>query len=52
MVLEIKELTEKDFIESLKLSMYAFQYKIPEERKASRIEKIKDHRCIRGLGRK
>ncbi len=46
MVLEIKELTEKDYIESLKLSMYAFQYKIPEERKASRIEKIKNHQVL------
>ncbi|MEH7247084.1 GNAT family N-acetyltransferase [Neobacillus niacini] len=46
MVLEIKELTEKDYIESLKLSMYAFQYKIPEERKASRIEKIKNHHVL------
>nr|WP_263328142.1 GNAT family N-acetyltransferase [Neobacillus sp. Marseille-Q6967] len=42
--MEIKELTEKDLIESLKLSMYAFQYKIPEEKIASRLESAKSHK--------
>ena len=44
--MEIKELTEKDYTESMKLSMYAFQYKIPEESIASRIEMLKRHRVI------
>lgn len=42
----IKELTEEDYIESLKLSMYAFQYKVPADEIASRIEKLKDHRVL------
>jgi predicted acetyltransferase len=46
MGMEIKELTEKDYTESMKLSMYAFQYKIPEESIASRIEMLKRHRVI------
>jgi predicted acetyltransferase len=44
--MEIKELTEKDYTESMKLSMYAFQYKIPEDRIASRIEMLKRHKII------
>ncbi len=44
--MEIKELTEKDYSESMKLSMYAFQYKIPEDSIASRIEMLKRHKII------
>lgn len=44
--MEIKELNEKEYFESMKLSMYAFQYNIPEVDKASRIEKLKRHRVI------
>ena len=44
--MEIKELNEKDYLESMKLSMYAFQYKIPEESIASRIEMLKRHKVI------
>jgi predicted acetyltransferase len=46
MQVEIKELTEKDYLESMKLSMYAFQYKIPEDSIASRIEMLKRHNII------
>ena len=44
--MEIKELNEKDYLESMKLSMYAFQYKIPEESIATRIELLKRHKVI------
>jgi predicted acetyltransferase len=46
MGMEIKELTQKDYSESMKLSMYAFQYKIPEDSIASRIEMLKRQRVI------
>ncbi|MFP7296003.1 enhanced intracellular survival protein Eis [Neobacillus niacini] len=46
MELEVRELNEKDYIESLKLSMYAFQYKVPEENVPSRIEMLKRHTVI------
>ena len=45
-MLEIKELTVKDYLESMKLSMYAFQYNIPEESIATRVEMLKSHRVI------
>lgn len=44
--MEIKELTEKEYIQSMKLSMYAFQYKIPEDSIAQRIEMLKRHSVI------
>jgi predicted acetyltransferase len=44
--MEIRKLTEEDYMESIKLSMYAFQYKVPEERIATRIEKLKDHKVF------
>ena len=46
MDLEIRELKEKDYLESLKLSMYAFQYKIPEDSVAQRLEMLKRHTII------
>lgn len=46
MKVEIRELIEEDYMESLKLSMYAFQYKIPEDRVASRLEMLKRHTVI------
>jgi predicted acetyltransferase len=42
----IKELNEKDYLESMKLSMYAFQYKIPEESIPARLEMLKRHKLI------
>jgi predicted acetyltransferase len=44
--MKIIELTEKDYFEAMKLSMYAFQYKIPEDKIASRKERLKDHKII------
>lgn len=46
MELEIKELNEKDYLESMNLSMYAFQYKIPEENVPARMEMLKQHKVI------
>lgn len=46
MDLEIGELKEKDYLESLKLSMYAFQYKVPEDSVAQRLEMLKQHTVI------
>ncbi|MEH7177306.1 GNAT family N-acetyltransferase [Neobacillus vireti] len=44
--MEIRDVTEKDYVESMKLSMYAFQYEIPEESKAARVELLKSQRLI------
>ncbi|MEH6994665.1 GNAT family N-acetyltransferase [Neobacillus drentensis] len=46
MDLEIRDLKEKDYLESLKLSMYAFQYKVPEDSVAQRLEMLKHHTVI------
>lgn len=46
MDLEIRELKQKDYLESLKLSMYAFQYKVPEDNVAQRLETLKNHTVI------
>jgi predicted acetyltransferase len=42
----IRELREEDYLESLKLSMYAFQYKIPETDVPARFEGLKDHKIL------
>jgi predicted acetyltransferase len=44
--MEIRELVEKDYLESLRLSMYAFQYKVVEEKIPSRLESLKGHKVL------
>ena len=44
--MEVRELSEEEFRESLKLSMYAFQYKIPETDVPARIEGMKNHKIL------
>lgn len=44
--MEMRELVEEDYLESLKLSMYAFQYMVTEEKIPNRLEKVKDHKII------
>jgi predicted acetyltransferase len=44
--MEIKVLTEEDFNESMKLSMYAFQYTIPEDKIPSRKEMLKNQKIL------
>ncbi|PLR97412.1 GNAT family N-acetyltransferase [Bacillus sp. T33-2] len=44
--MELKVLTEKDYIESMKLSMYAFQYEIREEEIPKRKEMLKKHHVL------
>ncbi|MDQ0198463.1 GNAT family N-acetyltransferase [Neobacillus ginsengisoli] len=44
--MEVKILTEQDYLESMKLSMYAFQYKIPETEIQSRKETLKNHKIL------
>lgn len=42
----VRELTEDDFLESMKLSMYAFQYKVPESEISARKEGVKSHKIL------
>lgn len=42
----VKEVTENEYLESMKLSMYAFQYKIPETDVPARIEGLKNHKIL------
>jgi predicted acetyltransferase len=44
--MEIREIKENDYVESMKLSMYAFQYKIPEADIPARKELIKNHKVL------
>lgn len=44
--MEIKHLTEEQYIDSMKLSMYAFQYKIKDEDIEGRKERLKYHRIL------
>ncbi|MEH7301975.1 GNAT family N-acetyltransferase, partial [Neobacillus drentensis] len=44
--MDIKILTEDDFLESLKLSEYAFQYKIADERISARKDMLKKHKIL------
>ena len=44
--MEIKILTEEDYLQSMKLSMYAFQYQVPEEDIPKRLEKLKNQRLL------
>ncbi|PLR87315.1 GNAT family N-acetyltransferase [Bacillus sp. V33-4] len=41
--MEIRKMTEQDLTYSLKLSMYAFQYELPDSDIPARIDKIKHH---------
>lgn len=42
----VREVTENEYVESMKLSMYAFQYKIPESDVPARIEGLKNHKIL------
>lgn len=42
----VREVTENEYVESMKLSMYAFQYKIPETDVPARIEGLKNHKIL------
>lgn len=44
--MEIKVLTEEDYTQSMKLSMYAFQYTIPEDKIPTRKEMLKNHKIL------
>jgi predicted acetyltransferase len=44
--MEIKVLTSDHFLQSLKLSEYAFQYKVPESGIPKRLERLKKHRLL------
>ncbi|SFA76027.1 MULTISPECIES: enhanced intracellular survival protein Eis [unclassified Bacillus (in: firmicutes)] len=44
--MEIKRLNESDYVDSMKLSMYAFQYKIPDEDIESRKKMLDKHRLL------
>ncbi|MEW9050050.1 MAG: GNAT family N-acetyltransferase [Neobacillus sp.] len=44
--MKVREITENEFLESVKLSMYAFQYKIPEADIPARKELIKNHKVL------
>ncbi|MEH7307285.1 GNAT family N-acetyltransferase [Neobacillus drentensis] len=42
----VNELTENDYLDSMKLSMYAFQYKVPESEIPARKEGVKNHKIL------
>ncbi|MEH7333061.1 GNAT family N-acetyltransferase [Neobacillus drentensis] len=42
----VREVTEAAFLESMKLSMYAFQYKVPESELPARKEAVKNHKIL------
>jgi predicted acetyltransferase len=44
--MSVRELTEEDYLESMKLSMYAFQYKVPESDIPARITGVKNHKIL------
>lgn len=44
--MEIKVLTEDDYLQSMELSMYAFQYQVPEKDIPKRLETLKKHRLL------
>jgi predicted acetyltransferase len=44
--MEIKLLNENDYLETLRLSEYAFQYRVPEEKIPSSLEKLKSHKLL------
>ncbi|MCM2534103.1 GNAT family N-acetyltransferase [Neobacillus pocheonensis] len=44
--MKVREVTEAEYLESIKLSMYAFQYKIPESDVQTRKEGLKSHKIL------
>ena len=42
----VRELTEEDYLESMKLSEYAFQYKVPESDIPARLERLRNHKVL------
>ncbi|CAM3754209.1 enhanced intracellular survival protein Eis [Mesobacillus thioparans] len=44
--MEIRVLTSEDYLKSMKLSEYAFQYKVPETDIPKRLETLKKHRLL------
>lgn len=44
--MDIKVLSEEHYLESMNLSMYAFQYKVPENDIPKRLETLKKHRLL------
>ncbi|MEH7072883.1 GNAT family N-acetyltransferase [Neobacillus drentensis] len=42
----IRELTEEDYLESMKLSEYAFQYKVPESDIPARLDRLRNHKVL------
>ncbi|MGG1679490.1 enhanced intracellular survival protein Eis [Neobacillus sp. NRS-1170] len=42
----IREVTENEFLDSMKLSMYAFQYKVPESELPARKAAVKNHKIL------
>jgi len=44
--MQIREITENEYFEAMKLSMYAFQYKVPEVDIPARKESLKNHNIL------
>ncbi|WLR53615.1 GNAT family N-acetyltransferase [Mesobacillus subterraneus] len=44
--MDIKVLSEEHYLDSMNLSMYAFQYKVPESDVPKRLETLKKHRLL------
>ncbi len=44
--MDIKVLSEEHYLESMKLSMYAFQYQVPESDVPKRLETLKKHHLL------
>lgn len=42
----VRELTEEDYLESMNLSMYAFQYKVPESDIPARLEGLRNQKVL------
>ena len=42
--MDVKILKEEDYLESLRLSEYAFQYSVPDEKIPARLEMLKTHK--------
>jgi len=42
----VREVTEEEYLESIRLSMYAFQYKIPESDVPARKEAMRNHKVL------
>ncbi|WP_066071618.1 GNAT family N-acetyltransferase [Neobacillus soli] len=42
----VREVTENEYLEAIKLSEYAFQYKVPEADKPARKEFLKNHKIL------